>query len=59
MALNGKTRGHLANKVKVGEDTCMHVCVHENVEINVHVDSRATRVLGEALASAEVRGKLI
>ena len=36
-------------------DSCMHVCVNKNV--NVNVDRRITKVIGETLMSAEVWGR--
>ena len=40
-------------------ENCMNVCVNDTVDVNVHVVSGTARVVGEALTSAEVRGKLI
>ena len=40
-------------------DDCMHVCENEYVSVNVHGGSRAARVVGVKLPSAEARGKLI
>ena len=37
-------------------DNCVHVCVTDNV--NIYVEGRTNRVVGESLTSAEVRGRL-
>ena len=37
-------------------DMCVHVCLTDNV--NIYVEGRTNRVVGESLTSAEVRGRL-